>query len=308
MTRHEPPLLPVSSPPARRGKPQRSPARDPRRGLTATLFAAFLLVMMALAPSPSRAQPAGSDLLASNSFDDVRRGIEALTASADPRAEPILTALQENRLYARPDKALFIKTSDGWLDALTGQPAPDAGSLKPVRVNNTIRRTLDASLGSLRLSSPDAITRQSAADALFKARDPAGLAALDHAIAQEKSSGVRRTMEQARAAIQLYLPDTPEADRVAAVATLRDRGDIDARALLAGLSNQSPAVSLAAESAIATIDHNLMLWGLAQNLYYGLSLGSVLLLSAAGIVIYGLLALTSHMVLRRWHESAFGKE
>jgi NitT/TauT family transport system permease protein len=42
----------------------------------------------------------------------------------------------------------------------------------------------------------------------------------------------------------------------------------------------------------------------------GLSLiGAVLLLlSAAGIVIYVLLALTSHLVLRRWHESALGKE
>src|ERR1700710_1050130 len=35
---------------------------------------------------------------------------------------------------------------------------------------------------------------------------------------------------------------------------------------------------------------------------------ALLLLSAAGIVIYGLLALASHLVLRRWHESAFGKE
>jgi NitT/TauT family transport system permease protein len=35
---------------------------------------------------------------------------------------------------------------------------------------------------------------------------------------------------------------------------------------------------------------------------------ALLLLSAAGIVIYGLLALISHWVLRRWHESAFGKE
>jgi hypothetical protein len=33
-----------------------------------------------------------------------------------------------------------------------------------------------------------------------------------------------------------------------------------------------------------------------------------LLLSVAGIVIYGLLALVSHLVLRRWHESALGKE
>jgi NitT/TauT family transport system permease protein len=35
---------------------------------------------------------------------------------------------------------------------------------------------------------------------------------------------------------------------------------------------------------------------------------ALLLLSVAGIVIYGLLALTSHLVLRRWHESAFGRE
>ena len=35
---------------------------------------------------------------------------------------------------------------------------------------------------------------------------------------------------------------------------------------------------------------------------------ALLLLSAAGIVIYALLALTSHLVLRRWHESALGKD
>jgi NitT/TauT family transport system permease protein len=35
---------------------------------------------------------------------------------------------------------------------------------------------------------------------------------------------------------------------------------------------------------------------------------ALLLLSAAGIVIYTLLALVSHLVLRRWHESALGKE
>jgi NitT/TauT family transport system permease protein len=32
------------------------------------------------------------------------------------------------------------------------------------------------------------------------------------------------------------------------------------------------------------------------------------LLSAAGIVIYMLLALVSYLLLRRWHESALGKE
>jgi NitT/TauT family transport system permease protein len=35
---------------------------------------------------------------------------------------------------------------------------------------------------------------------------------------------------------------------------------------------------------------------------------ALLLLSVAGIVIYGLLALVSHLVLRRWHDSALGKD
>jgi NitT/TauT family transport system permease protein len=35
---------------------------------------------------------------------------------------------------------------------------------------------------------------------------------------------------------------------------------------------------------------------------------ALLLLSVAGIVISGLLALISHLVLRRWHESALRKE
>ncbi|NPV20387.1 ABC transporter permease subunit [Bradyrhizobium aeschynomenes] len=35
---------------------------------------------------------------------------------------------------------------------------------------------------------------------------------------------------------------------------------------------------------------------------------ALVLLSVAGIVIYGLLALVSHLVLRRWHESALGKD
>ncbi|HEY3677587.1 MAG TPA: ABC transporter permease [Bradyrhizobium sp.] len=35
---------------------------------------------------------------------------------------------------------------------------------------------------------------------------------------------------------------------------------------------------------------------------------ALLLLSVAGIVIYGLLARASHLILRRWHESALGKE
>ena len=46
------------------------------------LTALLALVLLTLALMPARAQPAGADLLASNSFEDVRRGVEALAGSA----------------------------------------------------------------------------------------------------------------------------------------------------------------------------------------------------------------------------------
>ena len=48
-------------------------------------------------------------------------------------------------------------------DAETGDAVPDPGPLRPVRLNNAVRRALDAAQGSLRLFSPDAGVRAAAA-------------------------------------------------------------------------------------------------------------------------------------------------
>ena len=244
------------------------------------LIAAFLLLLC----GPALAQPALAPL-ASSSFDDIRRGVEALAVSGDPRAAPVLDALQSGRLLVQPGGALFIRTPDGAIeDAATGAPAPDAAGARPVRVNNAIRRSVDAAMGGLRLFSPDTATRAAAAEAVFKSRDAAALPALDRAIAAERDAGVRRAMQGARAAAVLA-GDGAEADKVAAVGALRARGDLDARGLLASLQGQTPAVAAAAAAAVGAIDWQLQLWGLLQGAFYGLSLGSVLLLAAAGLAI-----------------------
>src|SRR6202041_810275 len=80
-------------------------------------------------------------------------------------------------------------------------------------------------------------------------------------------------------------PDAREADRLDAISILRARGDIEARSTLGNLTGQSPTVAAAAASAITAIDRNLQLWSLLQSVFYGLSLGSVLLLAAAGLAI-----------------------
>ena len=226
--------------------------------------------------------------LASMSFDSVRRGVEGLALSGNERAAVVIEALQAGRLYWRADHALFIKQDAGtFIDAVSGAPAPDvmASGLKPVRVNNAVRSAIEGALGSLQLFSPDAAAREAAAEAVFSTHNPAAVPALNRAIAREADAEVKRHMQQARAAALLSGADGDDTERVAAVAVLRARGDIDSRALLASLTGQTPAVAKDVTAAIAAIDRNLQVWAIAQSVYYGLSLGSVLLLAAAGLAI-----------------------
>ncbi len=243
------------------------------------------LVVLLLLASPALAQ---SDLspLASTNFDEIRRGVDALAVSGDPRAAAVLEALQSGRLMVGADRALFIKDASGAMtSAQSGEAAQPVGATRAVRLNNAVRRAIDSALGSLRLFARDPGERATAAEAVFKARDAAALPVLDRALAKETDAGVRRVMEQARAATILSLPDSPEADKLAAVGTVQDRGDLDARGLLASLSGQPAAVMAKAAAGVAAIDRTLQFWSLAQGAFYGISLGSVLLLAAAGLAI-----------------------
>jgi NitT/TauT family transport system permease protein len=73
--------------------------------------------------------------------------------------------------------------------------------------------------------------------------------------------------------------------------------------LIGAVVAEIAAGSAGAESGLA---YRIMESGYRLNI--ARMFAALLLLSAAGIVIYGLLALTSHLVLRRWHESALGRE
>ena len=96
-------------------------------------------------------------------------------------------------------------------------------------------------IGNLTLLSPDPAKRFEAAKAVFKSKDASMLATLDTAIGKEADARVKKALEEARAAIVVGKPDAKEADRVAAIAVLRDRGDQDARSVLAGVAGDQPA-------------------------------------------------------------------
>ena len=244
----------------------------------------MLLAMLALAPLAAMAD---DDPFAGlgGGFEETRHAVETLALSGNRQAQPTIAALQAGTLFVAPDRSLWIKADSGTVNARTGERAAPPDALKPVRKNNSVRLAAESAMGSLTLLSPDRATRAQAAEAVFKSRDPAALPALTRALALEHDPGVRLTMEQARAAALLSAPDTADSDRLAAIATVRQRGDLDASSLLSSLSGGSGPVAKAAADAIAEMARVQRMWTLAQAVFYGLSLGSVLLLAAAGLAI-----------------------
>ncbi|HSA66466.1 MAG TPA: urea ABC transporter permease subunit UrtB [Methyloceanibacter sp.] len=224
-----------------------------------------------------------------DSFGDTADSIEALTASGDPRIGPVLEALKDQRLlYSAETKRVFLKDkADKLTDAATGQPVPTPpADADNVRLNNRVRGMLDAALGSLTLMAKEPARRFDAAQAVFKSRDSGALPNLDKALEKETDVRVRKALTEARAAIILISAETSPEDKIAAIAVIRDRGDQDALGLIDGLpADLPPAVRQAAAAASTKIQGNLALWSALQNAWYGLSLGSVLLLAAVGLAI-----------------------
>ncbi|MFL6797046.1 MAG: urea ABC transporter permease subunit UrtB [Xanthobacteraceae bacterium] len=255
------------------------------------LVCAFALLVLVL-PTSGRAGPYEDALphFTADSFNETIEGVNEIAASGHPLAPVLISALQEGRLFFSAEaKGVFIKgNNEQLLDAATG--APFAGTapadLAPVRLNNRLRGIVQAALGSLTLMANDPAKRLEAAQSVLKSRDANALPALEQAIAKETDPRVKRALLEARAAVILYLENRDESDKIEAIAIIRQRGDQDALALLGGLPDTAPpAVKKAATDAIASIQNNLAIWTALQNAWYGLSLGSVLLLAAIGLAI-----------------------
>ena len=260
----------------------------------ALVFAIGVLVSGVLAALTTGAQAGPyEDALSrfsADSFDQTIEGINEVVASGNALAAPVITALQEGRLlFSADSKRVFIREQpDRLIDAATGQPAagPAPADLAPVRLNNRLRRIVEAALGGLTLMAPDPGKRLEAAQAVLRSKDANALPALDQAIAKETDARVKPALIEARAAVVLYLDSASDADKINAIDLIRERGDQEALSLLGGLpANASAPVKKAAADAIASIQSSLAIWTAVQNTWYGLSLGSVLLLAAIGLAI-----------------------
>ncbi len=218
--------------------------------------------------------------------------IEALAKTGDPKVVPILEALGEGNLYARKvDGQVFLTTGSGSKLALTDPvsgesagEAPKAG-LQKVKVNNSVRRAVRTALGSLTLLSQDRNARLKAAKSVLQSPDADALDAIENALAAEKDAEVRALLEQARATT-LLVSDRPVEEKKQAVQTLKEWGGGDALSVLSSaLGSADEALKSDIEAALVGLEQTQALWAAGQNVWYGLSLGSVLLLAAIGLAI-----------------------
>ena len=256
--------------------------------LRALVLSVFLVAGFAL---PAFAGPFEDAVakFANDEFSDTEQAIGVVATSGNPLAFSIISALQDGRLSADPDtRNVYVTQSDGKIiDAATGAAVdklPDNAAA--VRLNNRLRRSVEAALGGLTLLSPDPVKRIAAAQSVFKTHDETMLPVVDGALQKETNKAAKLAFTEARAAILLFKPDATDAEKLEAIATIRARGDQEALALLTGLTGeQPPAIARAATNATSAIQSNLALWSTVQNAWYGVSLGSVLLLAAIGLAI-----------------------
>jgi urea transport system permease protein len=254
----------------------------------ALAFSIFLIAAFAV---PALAGPFEDVVgkFANDDFSDTNDAIGAVASSGNPLAFAIISALQDGRLMADPDtRKVYVTEPDGKIiDAATAEPVASLpAAAAAVRLNNRLRRAVEAALGGLTLLSPDPAKRIHAAQSVFKTHDEAMLALVDEALKNETVKAARLAFTEARAAILLFKADATDAEKLEAIATIRARGDQEAMALLTGLAgDQPPAIARAAAGATSAIQSNLAMWSMVQNAWYGLSLGSVLLLAAIGLAI-----------------------
>jgi len=272
--------------------------------LLAVLLLAMPNVVSLYAQSPSDATfLATLGDLRDASFADKDGIVDRLAQSGHPNVRTVLVALSEDRLYYRNDdmKVFLVKTAAGeettTLDLIDPLTLKSAGpisvdNLTKIGTNNHLRRVLQTTLARYGLSSPDAAIRLDAARNIEQDLDEANVQLLRQRSAVETNSKVKA--EIATGLALAALDGTDAQARLSAISTLRHSIRQDVLNKLQGLIEQSPdgsyaesdvRVRQAAASAVKSITRMRTFYGGMETLFFGLSLGSVLVLIAIGLAI-----------------------
>jgi len=262
-------------------------------------MAFVLLSLIGVLPTAQALDPATVRQLAAEDGDTKLAAINKLVTAGDVAALPLFKAMQDDTLQVFNGR-LVIVAEGGLRDAVTGEAVnapPD--KLGPIVVNNRIRGALDTAMAALKLIAPQREERLAAAKAVATEAGEEMLPLIERALEKETDPDVKALLVQASAAIALKSPDA--ARRHQAVQLLALSENPQTKQMLASLLEKKPdggyaepdaGVREAAQKAIRAIDSRSFVPQAIGTLFYGLSLGSVLLLAALGLAItFGLMGI-----------------
>jgi urea transport system permease protein len=228
--------------------------------------------------------------------------VERLSASDHASVRAVLVALLEDRLFVRGgDMAIvLVRSTDDSLEALDlidpvslapiGSAPRD--SLTKIGTNNRLRKLLRVTIARFDLSNPDRTVRLAAVEEMLRSLDDATIAELKKRVGVETDAGVKDEIEVGLALATL--DGTDPGARLAAVKALAHKIRPQVRNRLAALLDRSAdggfvepddAVRQAAADAVRRIDRLRAIYAGFETLFFGLSVGSVLVLVSIGLAI-----------------------
>lgn len=260
-----------------------------RTNLAALLRRAALACALLGATAAQALTPAQALAMAQGDSEARIAAIQAALQQADATLAPYLRALADDAVVVADGRALMVRNGQA-SDPVTGAATPLPEGAEDVMNNNRLRGEIAAALAALNLFATDTALRREAAQAMLKQSSPAAIPLLERALAEEKDSAVRQSLELARAAALLGSDAADQ--RRAAAGSLGESGSPQARLLLqTRLAEESDEkVKAQLRRSLAQVDDRLA-WGERLGVVFtGISLGSILLLVALGLAItYGLM-------------------
>ena len=211
----------------------------------------------------------------------------------------ILQALLDGQLFTlKTDMTLVIgvDNNQGYdvRDALTGETlgAMDRSTVNKINLTNKLRVSLRRTIGQLQLTVEDPAIRLAAVKAMGNEDDESALNLLKARLDLEKDPKVKQAIE-----VVFLLKDMNSSDkalRMKAIEALKAQNSLDVVNRLnvmvekdeAGNFTEADAdVRNAAKAALININTRLQLYSSAETIFFGLSLGAVLVLAAIGLAI-----------------------
>lgn len=274
-----------------------------RRMVLVWLLGVTVLCVMSLAQAETSASfDEGLQAISTLKFNQIESGVDSILQSGDERAVDVLNLLLNGDLYVEKSSSTLViikakegsdftiqpllSTNDGDTSTANSQSTVNSRAIKKIGINNSLRGKLKSAIAALSISHPNPDKRIDAINQLMGSMDEESYQLLKDHLAKESDAKVK---DLGSTALAIYDLKNSSDDTVLAQAidTLKPSYQPTARNALNQFISENPESALigAARIALSSIEQREKVADMTQTLFFGLSLGSVLVLAAIGLAI-----------------------